>query len=140
MAPPVGSRAHQSGIGGWMHACVGPCPLFVVHWTTRTRHTHTTRRNGIIRTTGLDDCTTAPSMSTQVFEAMRRRLQAEERGASPSKRQLRLAAAVQGALSDCFYRDGLCPATRRGDGSPMVDITEVGWVFTSWVQWLVHPQ
>lgn len=66
-----------------------------------------------------------PTSRESVFEAMRRRLQAEERGASPSKRQLRLAAAVQGALSDCFYRDGLCPATKRGDGSPMVDITEV---------------
>lgn len=67
----------------------------------------------------------APTSRESVFEAMRRRLQAEERSASPSKRQLRLAAAVHGALSDAFYRDGLCPATRRGGGEPMVDITEV---------------
>ena len=56
---------------------------------------------------------------------MRRRLALEERSAQPSRRQLRMAAAVHTALSDAFYRDGLCPATRRGDGSPLVDITEV---------------
>lgn len=56
---------------------------------------------------------------------MRQRLRAEERAAAPSKRQLRMAAALHTALSDLFYRDGMCPATKKGDGSPLVDITEV---------------
>jgi hypothetical protein len=67
----------------------------------------------------------APASRESVFEAMRKRLALEERSAQPSKRQLRMAAAIHTALSDAFYRDGLCPVTRRGDGSPLVDITEV---------------
>lgn len=67
----------------------------------------------------------APTSRESVFVAMRKRLETEERAAAPSKRQLRLAAAIHTALSDAFYKDGLCPVTRKGDGSPLVDITEV---------------
>lgn len=56
---------------------------------------------------------------------MRKRLEVEERSAAPSKRQLRMAAAIHTALSDAWYKDGLCPVTKRGDGSPLVEITEV---------------
>ncbi|GAB5035455.1 Hypothetical protein NocV09_02600960 [Nannochloropsis oceanica] len=59
-----------------------------------------------------------------VFEAMRQRLQQDEKTAAPSKRQLRLSTAIWTVVSDLFYKDGICPAKKR-DGSPLVDITEV---------------